>query len=107
MRERRVEAQHRAGSSNADDHLAILGAPCGELEVAAADQVKTAGIFTLTEKCRLSRQADGARNEFEISQDCASQRAEPTGPTIRASGTADWRLAIDALLPSCRRRLNS
>ncbi len=37
MGENRVQAQHGAGAGYPDDHLTILKAPSGELEIAATD----------------------------------------------------------------------
>ena len=97
--ESRIEAQDRSGSGDANDHLAVLRAARGELEISGANQVEAAGILALAEEGGLGREADGAGDEFQVGQDRASKRAEPARPTIGACRTANGRLATDGLLP--------
>jgi hypothetical protein len=102
-----VEAQNRAGAGDAHDHLSVLGTSGGQFQIAAADQIKAAGVFTLGKERSLGGQADGAGYQFEISQYGAAKRTKPTGLPIAAGCTANGRLAIDHLLPSLGRRCNS
>ena len=100
MRKNRIQAQHRTRPGYADDHLFILKAPGGELQIAAADQVKAARILALGEERGLSRQRDGAGGKFKIRQYGAAQRAEPAGAAIGAGRTPHRNLPCDVFLPS-------
>ena len=99
MGENRIEAQHGAGSGDADDHLAIFLASGGELEIAATDQIETAGILTLGKEQRLRGQGDGAGGQLKIGQNGAAQRAKPAGTTIAASRAARRNWLRNVLFP--------
>ena len=90
MGENRIEAQHGAGSGDADDHLAIFKAAGGELEIAAADQIEAAGILALGKERSLRGKGDGAGGQLKIGQNGAAQGAEPAGAAIGA-GRASHR----------------
>lgn len=85
----RIEAEHGAGSSDADDHLAFLAAAGGELDVSTADEIEAASVVALGEEGRLGRQRDGAGGEFEIGEHRAAEGAEPAGTAVGAGGAAD------------------
>ena len=83
--ENRVQTEHGAGSGDPHDHLLIVHAAGGELEIAAADEIEAAGVFTLGEERGLSGQRDGAGGQFKIGQNGASQGTEPTRAAIGTS----------------------
>jgi hypothetical protein len=99
MSENGVEAEHGARAGDADDHLAIVDAAGGELEIASADEIEAARIFSLIEERSLGGQADGAGCKLKIGQDGAAQGAEPAGATIGAGGTSGWNLPWKLLRP--------
>ena len=99
MGEGRVESENGSGAGDANDHLTVLRATGGQLQISTANQVETACILALSEESRLWREADGTGDEFEVGQNRAAKRAEPSGPTIGASCTAYRRLTANALLP--------
>ena len=95
--ENRIQAQHGAGSGDADDHLAIFLASGGEFEIAATDEIETAGILTLGKERGLGGKGDGAGGQFKIGQDGAAQRTEPAGAAI-ATGSAARRNRLCGVL---------
>jgi len=94
-----VESENGPGAGDANDHLTVLRATGRKLQISAANQIEAAGILALSEESRLRREADGTGDEFEVGQNRAAKRAEPSGPTIGACCTAYWRLTANALLP--------
>jgi hypothetical protein len=92
MGENGVEAEHGAGAGDAHDHLLFFQAASGELEIAAADEIEAAGVFSLSEKGSLSGQRDGAGGQFEIGENGAAQGAEPTRTAIGTSRATCWNL---------------
>jgi hypothetical protein len=102
--ENRVQAQDRAGSGHADDHLAVAALSGGELEIAAADQIKVERILSLCEERRLRFQRDSADDHFQIGQHGAAQRAEPAGAPVAADRASHRNLPGNLLLPRLRYR---
>jgi len=79
--------------------MAIFSAAGGELEIAAADEIKATGIFTLREERRLGGKRNCAGGKFKISQDGASQGAEPAWAAIGASCATSRNLPGHVPLP--------
>ena len=102
VRENSVEAEHGTGTRDADDHLAVLGAAGGELDVSGADEVEAAGFIALGKEGCLAGQGNGGCGQFEIGKDGASQRAEPSRAAVGARCTTDRRLPVDGFLAYLR-----
>ena len=83
-----IEAQHGAGTGDADDHLAIFLASGGELEITVTDEIETAGILALSKEGSLGGQGDGAGGQLKIGQNGAAQRAEPSRAAIAANSAS-------------------
>jgi len=83
-----IEAQHGAGTGDADDHLAFIQTAGGQLEIAAANQIQAPCIIALLEQGGLSRQRDGAGGQLQIGQNRAAQRTKPAGAAIGACRAA-------------------
>jgi hypothetical protein len=85
VREDGVEAQHGTGTCDPDDHLAVLGAPGGQLDIATAYEVEATGFFALGKEGGFPGKGDGAGSELEIGKDGAPKRAEPSRAPVGAS----------------------
>jgi len=66
VREYGIEPEHGAWTGDPHDHLAILGAPGGQLDVTGADEIKAAGLIALGEERGLGGKGNGGGGEFEI-----------------------------------------
>jgi len=84
VRKSRIQPQDGSWTRDANDHLPVLRASGGQLEISGANEIKAAGILALAEESRLRRKADGTRNEFQVGQNSAAERAEPARPAIGA-----------------------
>jgi len=79
-----IQPEDGSWTRYANDHLPVLRASCCQLKIAGANEIQAAGILALAEESRLGRKADGTRNEFQVGQNSAAERAEPARPTIGA-----------------------
>lgn len=94
-----IEAEDGARTGDANDHLTVLRSTGGQFEIPAANQIEAARVLSLSEEGGLCGQADGAGYEFEVSEDCTAEGAEPSRPAVGTCCTADRRLAAESPLP--------
>lgn len=99
MGEHCIEAEHGAWTGDTYNHLSVLGASGGQLDVSGANEIEAAGFVALSEERCFGGQGYRAGCQFKIGQNSASQGAEPPGTPVCAGGTADGRLPIYGLLP--------
>ena len=98
VRKNRVQAEHGAGSGHAHDHLTILEAARGQLQIPAANQIEAACVLALCEQRGLRGKGNGAGGQLKIGKNGAAQGAKPTGAAIGASCATHRALPVEVLV---------